>query len=167
MKRLPVLAAMGGAWAAALPAAALAQPAPSMSDGIAGYFDHWFDRVNEAQETQPRWMTPLVTVTPRLEEEVRYDQFWQHLGNGGSLQNYDGGKGLELIPTTTNEVILNLPPFEERQVGRTRASGWADWPFLLVKQRLLSADEQNGNYCPASLTMTGFFESMARWLGGG
>ena len=91
-------------------------------------------------------MTPLATVTPRLEEEVRYDQFWEHLGNGGNLQNYDGGKGLELIPTTTNEVILNLPPYEERQVGRTRVSGFADWPFLLVKQRLLSANEQSGNY---------------------
>jgi hypothetical protein len=108
MNRFLGLVAAGGACIVASPA--LAQSASSVSDGIAGYFDHWFDRVNEAQESQPRWMTPLVTVTPRLEEEVRYDQFWEHLGNGGSLQNYDGGKGLELIPTTTNEVILNLPP---------------------------------------------------------
>ena len=26
------------------------------------------------------------------------------------------------------------------------ATGWNDWPFLTIKQRLLSANEQNGNY---------------------
>ncbi len=74
----------------ALPAlAALAEPAladPPMPVGytaapttnIGNYFAHWFDRVNEAQASQPHWITPLVTVTPRLEEEVRYDQYWQH-----------------------------------------------------------------------------------------
>ncbi len=46
-------------------------PAPVPEGGIAGYFAHWFDRVREAQESQPHWITPLVTVTPRLEQEVR------------------------------------------------------------------------------------------------
>ncbi len=118
----------------------------STQGGVAGYFANWFNRVNQAQASQPHWMTPLVTVTPRLEEEVRYDQFWQHLPNGGSVHNFDGGKGLELIPTTTNEVILGLPAYQERQIGqRPQASGWGDYPFVLVKQRLLSEDERHGN----------------------
>src|SRR5438309_842053 len=29
---------------------------------------------NAAKESQPHWMTPVVTVTPRLEQEFRYDQ---------------------------------------------------------------------------------------------
>ncbi len=58
---------------------------------------------------------------------------------------FDSGKGLELIPTTTNEVLLNLPPYIERRSSKS-ATGWGDWPFLVVKQRLLSANEQNGNY---------------------
>src|SRR5437016_100651 len=29
----------------------------------------WFDRVLTTKAEQPRWMTPLVTVTPRLEQE--------------------------------------------------------------------------------------------------
>ncbi|HEY1941716.1 MAG TPA: hypothetical protein VGH40_06280 [Roseiarcus sp.] len=117
------------------------QPDTSGPDWIA----QWFQRVDAAQASQPHWMTPLVTVTPRLEEEVRYDQSWQTLQNGGSLDNYGGGKGLELIPTTTNEVIIGVPPYEDRQSAKP-ASGFADWPAILIKQRLLSANESHGNY---------------------
>jgi len=54
--------------------------------------------VDATQAEQPHWMTPIATTTPRLEEEFRYDQFFQKLGNGGTQDNFDGGKGLELIP---------------------------------------------------------------------
>ncbi len=110
-----------------------------------GYFNNWFARVREAQASQPHWITPLVTVTPRLEEEVRYDQLAQHLGNGATIDSYGGGKGLELIPTTTNEIILNAPPYLSRSNVKP-AAGLGDAPFFLVKQRLLSANEQQGNY---------------------
>ena len=113
--------------------------------GDSGYFANWFSRVDEAQSSQPHWMTPLITVTPLLMEEVRYDQTTQHLGNGSTVYNYGGGKGLELIPTTTNEIIVNLPPYQVRFHGNP-VSGWGDAPFLLVKQRLLSANEEQGNY---------------------
>ena len=122
------------------------EPAPVVNDdGLAGYFDHWFDRVNEAQASQPHWMTPLVTVTPRLEEEIRYDQFWEHLPNGGSLHNFGSGKGLELIPTTTNEVIIGVPPYIDRQVGSKTTNGWGDGPTILIKQRLFSESAAEGD----------------------
>ncbi len=121
----------------------LASASDDQADG--GYFGDWFARVDEAQSSQPHWVTPLATVTPRLEEEVRYDQFWQRQGNGASLDNYGGGKGLELIPTTTNEVIFNIPPYEERSNVKP-ASGFGDDTVLLIKQRLLSANEASGNY---------------------
>ncbi len=122
------------------------QPAPTVNtDGLSGYFDTWFDRVNEAQASQPHWMTPLVTVTPRLEEEFRYDQFWEHLPNGGSLHNFDTGKGLELIPTTTNEVIIGVPTYIDRQVGSKSTNGWGDGPTILLKQRLFSENAENGD----------------------
>ena len=110
-----------------------------------GFFTDWFSRVEEAQSSQPHWMTPLVTVTPRLEQEVRADVYFERLGNGNTLDSLGNGKGVELIPTTTNEVILNAPTYEDRW-GRKPASSFGDWPFLLVKQRLLSANENNGNY---------------------
>ncbi len=115
--------------------------------GIEGYFANWFNRVNEAQASQPHWMTPLVTVTPRLEEEVRYDQYWETQPTGASLHIYDDNKGVELIPTTTNEVIFTLPAYEEQQLGSNRpVTGWSDYPIFLIKQRLLSENEQHGNY---------------------
>jgi hypothetical protein len=48
------------------------------------FFSMWFGMVSKAQAGQPHWMTPLVTVTPRLEQEDRYDQsiefpIWQRL----------------------------------------------------------------------------------------
>ena len=87
------------------------------------YFDSWFERVSEAQSSQPHWMTALVTVTPRLEEEFRYDRYWEHTGVGGDIDSFDSGKGLEPIPTTTNEVLINLPPYIERSVKSPPRAG--------------------------------------------
>jgi hypothetical protein len=123
-------------------------PAPvpaALGSGISGYFQNWFNRVEQAQASQPHWMTPLVTATPRLEQELRYDQFWEHLGTGANVNTFGSGKGLELIPTTANEVLLNPPAYTERTV-KSPAKGWGDDPFLTIKQRLLSANEQDGNY---------------------
>jgi hypothetical protein len=127
------------------PAPASDPPPPPSNDAASDYFAHWFERVDEAKASQPQWMTPIVTVTPRLEEEFRYDQYWEKLGNGGELTNFDAGKGLELIPTTSNEVILNLPPYIDRKIKKP-AEGFNDWPFLLIKQRFISANQQNGDY---------------------
>lgn len=141
-------AAASAALAAFLAVPAFADQATAdtpAGNAISNYFAHWFDRVNEAQATQPHWMTPLVTVTPRLEEEVRADVYLESLGNGADVTSYGNGKGLELIPTTTNEVILNAPTYIERS-NKNPASGFGDWPFILVKQRLISANEQSGNY---------------------
>lgn len=90
-------------------------------------------------------MTPITTVTPRLEQEFRYDQSEQYLQNGGEINNFGGGKGLELIPTTTNEILINVPNFEQR-LYHEPATGFADGNFVTIKQRLLSANEENGNY---------------------
>jgi hypothetical protein len=57
---------------------------------------------------------------------------------------------LELIPAKTIETIFGLPPYEERS-GKNPAVGFGDWPFLLIKNRFLSANEENGNFC-----LTGF-----------
>lgn len=133
-----------GGNAAELPFPNSSQQDPA-ANPIADYFASWFDRVDAALASQPHWMTPITTVTPRLEEEYRYDQFQQFLGNGAEVNNYFGGKGLELIPTTTNEILVGVPAFEQRTNVKP-ATGFSDWNFLTVKQRLISANEENGNY---------------------
>ncbi|HXZ84349.1 MAG TPA: hypothetical protein VEI82_02560 [Myxococcota bacterium] len=114
------------------------------SSPVADYFASWFDRVAETQAEQPHWITPIVTVTPRLEQEFRYDQIWQSRPHGEVLYSYGGGKGLELIPTEHTEVILGIPAYQTRDHG-SDTDGWADWN-LLLKYRLLAANEESGNY---------------------
>jgi hypothetical protein len=120
-------------------------PDVAVTDPILQYFATWMDRANAAQASQPHWMTPLTTVTPRLEQEYRFDLFQQNLENGGEITNFGGGKGLELIPTTTNEILINVPAYESRRYHEP-ATGFADGNFVTIKQRLLSANEENGNY---------------------
>ena len=108
-----------------------------------GYLADWFNRVDRSQAEQPRWITPLATTTPRLEEEFRYDQLWQRNAEGVATDNYDGGKGLELIPFEKVEVIFNVPPYLEHHSAAK--DGFGDVAFL-VKYRLLSANAEHGNY---------------------
>ncbi|MGD0061618.1 MAG: hypothetical protein ABSD58_19595 [Verrucomicrobiia bacterium] len=133
--------------AVALPRGAAAQdaanPAPPVSSPDEDYFGNWFARVTKIQSEQPHWITPLTTVTPRLEEEVRYDQSWETTDSGYHLTSYGGGKGLELIPIQNVEVILGIPAYQTRNTPGT--DGFADDSFLL-KYRLASANEENGNY---------------------
>jgi hypothetical protein len=129
--------------AIATPVPATAGEWPSI-ERVQDYFSSWFSRVDAIQAEQPHWMTPVVTVTPRLEEEFRYDQFWQSLPHGRAVNNFGAGKGLELIPWQNIEVILGVPPYLSRNKPRG-TDGFGDWSFLL-KYRLLAAPEEQGNY---------------------
>jgi len=108
-----------------------------------GFVAGWQRRASETQAEQPHWVTPLVTVTPRLEQELRYDLAWRKQPDGTTLANYGGSKGLELIPTSRTELIVGVPPYIVH--GNTAHDGFGDMSFLL-KYRLLSANEENGSY---------------------
>ena len=41
--------------------------------------------------------------------------------------------------------MSNLPAYSERG-KKAEASGWGDWPFVVVKERLVSAAPQDGDY---------------------
>jgi hypothetical protein len=125
-------------------AAAVLWIAPASVAAQDGFVANWFERVNRTQAEQPHWVTPLATTTPRLEQEFRYDQLWQVNTKGITTNNYDGGKGLELIPFEKVEVIFNLPPYLAHNNPAVR-DGFGDVGFL-VKYRLLSANEEHGNY---------------------
>jgi hypothetical protein len=106
----------------------------------------WFATSDAAKESQPHWMTPIVTVTPRLEQEFRYDQLSQAKSGGVNMNNYGLNKGLELIPTMNSEIIIGIPGYQvTNQPKGISTQGWAD-ETLLFKYRMLSANEENGNY---------------------
>lgn len=110
------------------------------------FFTHWLDNVSQTQEEQPHWMTPLVTVTPRLEQEYRFDMNHSDKPKGVALDNYGGGKGLEIIPSVNTEIAVGAPAYEEQDVpNKASVSGWSD-ESLLLKYRLLSANEEHGSY---------------------
>jgi hypothetical protein len=121
---------------------------------------NWLGMVSASQAAQPSWMTPLVTVTPRLEQEFRFDFYDQQngtgsQGNGQHLVNYGGpgGTRVELIPAYNWEVILAAPPYVTATGPKGDAEGWGDWPAFLVKYRILSANKDNGDYI-----LTAFFQ---------
>lgn len=63
-----LLAALAPCVTAQAENAALATPGDtsSASAGSNSFLDNWFATSDAAKESQPHWMTPVVTVTPRL-----------------------------------------------------------------------------------------------------
>ena len=105
-------------------------------------------------------MTPLVTVTPRLEQEFRFDFYDQQngtgsQGNGQHIFNHGGpgGPKVEFIPASNVELIVAPPPYETASGPKGDVQGVGDWPAFLVKYRFLSANKENGDYI-----VTGFFQ---------
>jgi len=120
----------------------------------------WLDMVSATQAAQPNWMTPLVTVTPRLEQELRADFYDQQNGTGSQgndqrIVNYGGPGGfrVEFIPAYNIELIVAVPPYETASGPKGEAQGWGDYPLFLAKYRFLSANRDNGDYI-----VTGFFQ---------
>jgi hypothetical protein len=74
---------LAGAAVSLAPSYAHAQNVPMLTKAVPadGYyansyppgapFRSWLDMVSASQAAQPSWMTPLVTATPRLEQEFR------------------------------------------------------------------------------------------------
>ncbi len=106
------------------------------------FLDSWQARATATQNQQPHWVTPLVTVTPRLEQEFRTDFVHDYNNRGYAIWNYGNSKGLELIPERHTELIFNLPPFFARSNGEQ--DGFGDISFLL-KERIYARNEEHGN----------------------
>lgn len=109
----------------------------------------WLAMASRSQAEQPHWATPVATVTPRLEQELRADYVHQLLPEHGSIDNYGNGKGLEIIPSENTELLLNVPPYVKHSRNSDDDS-FGD-TSIVGKYRFLSANEQNGNYI-----LTGF-----------
>ncbi|HEY1434665.1 MAG TPA: hypothetical protein VGG65_04770 [Thermoanaerobaculia bacterium] len=111
----------------------------------AGFLAGYFRMVERAQESQPHWISPLVTTTPRLNERFRYDLGWQSRPGDVDLANYGSGKGVELILLDRVAVTFGIPAYVARTSADRTTTSWADETFL-VKYRFLAANEENGNY---------------------
>jgi hypothetical protein len=110
--------------------------------GQDGFIANWQDRASRTQAEQPHWVTPIVTVTPRLEQEFRTDFVRQITPTHTDTWNYGNSKGLELIPTRHIELIANVPPYIEHNTAAK--DGFGDVAFLM-KYRFFARNEENGN----------------------
>jgi hypothetical protein len=137
-------------------------PFSAHADGMldSGVVHSWIDMVSASQDNQPHWMTPIITTTPRLEQEVRWDFYDQKNGNPpqGNGQRFvnEGGPGgprIEFIPTYNTQITLGAPPVISATGPRGTQTSPGDWPAFLAKYRFMSANEEHGNYI-----VTGFFQ---------
>ena len=122
------------------------------SVGDQGLWSQWRSMVARTRGQQPDWMTPLVTIPPLLTQSFHYDLLFQELPGGSRLNNYGGGKGLEVIPNENMEVVLAVPPYLQR-TGPKSANGFGNWPAVLTKYRFVSANREQGDYA-----VTGFLQ---------
>jgi hypothetical protein len=106
------------------------------------WWTRYEERVTATQSEQPHWITPLVTVTPRLEQEFRTDFVHQYNPAARAVWIYDNSKGLEIIPFSRVELLFNLPPFFARSNGES--DGFGDVSFN-SKFRIFSRNEESGN----------------------
>lgn len=104
----------------------------------------WLDRVSGTQAEQPHWITPVATVTPRLEQEIRYDFVHQVGSDGFSTTNIGGGKGLEVIPQRNIELLVNIPPYLAHENPKS-IDGFGDMSFVM-KYRIAAGNEEHGSY---------------------
>ena len=121
-----------------------AMPAPAQTVAASDNFIARYQaRVTATQSAQPHWVTPLVTVTPRLEQEFRTDFVRQTNAKREDTWNLGNSKGLEIIPFRRIELLFNVPPFFDRDTGAR--DGFGDVSFN-SKLRILSRNEEHGNY---------------------
>jgi hypothetical protein len=129
---------------------ALSGPADARADDgvVSSFVSAWARRAENARATQPAWSSPLVTTTGLLEQRLRFDFSEQHAGNGANTSVIDGGRGLDLIVSDSNEIQIAAPPYDVRTTptGKGALSGFGDWTFLRLEQRLASSPASGGNY---------------------
>jgi hypothetical protein len=107
-----------------------------------GFIESWQARATATQNAQPHWVTPLVTVTPRLEQEFRTDFVREYTPTHTETWIYGNGKGLELIPARHIELLFNVPPYTQH--NSAARDGFGDTTFLL-KYRIFARNEEHGN----------------------
>jgi hypothetical protein len=108
------------------------------------FFARWEARGSATQAQQPAWTPPLVTTFVPLIQVYRGD-FTRQIGSTHlTTWNYDGSKGLNLIPWANTELDFDLPPLLTHS-SPTAVDGAGDASFL-GKYRILTGNARHGNY---------------------
>lgn len=109
-----------------------------------GFIGAWQNRVKITSSKQPGWAVPVFTPSSGLVQLVRFDATQQYTPTHTTTWNMDGGKGFDFIPWYRTELDFNLPPFIAHNT-KSAIDGPGDFS-LLLKYRLLAANESKGSY---------------------
>jgi hypothetical protein len=104
----------------------------------------WLDIADQAQATQPDWLSPLATISGRLKQEFRYDIWDQPSAGGARTYQFGGNKGLEFITSSRTQLLLGVPTYT--LVSPNGPPGGFDDLPLMLKFRIASAELTEGNY---------------------
>jgi hypothetical protein len=138
----------------AFPAHAQTDAASKPAQGIASFLEHWDERALHAQLDQPNWMTPVITSTSRLKQEIRYDVPWQRNPDGTTTENYGGSKGSTTIPIDRIEVSINFPPYLAHN-GPKVQDGFGDFS-IFTKFHILARNREKGDYALTAFLAVSF-----------
>lgn len=118
------------------------------SNAFSDFLSDWDATASAARAAQPDWTSPIATSTGILEQRFRFDLSDQHAGNSADTVVLDGGKGLDLIVSNSEEVQVALAPYDIRSAHspKNAHAGFGDWAFLRLKQRLLSSPADQDDY---------------------
>lgn len=109
-----------------------------------GFATNWEKRVKVTLSKQPGWAVPVFTPSSGLVQLIRFDAVRQYTPTHTTTWNVDGGKGFDFIPWYRTELDVNLPPLILHS-AKAANDGAGDLS-LLLKYRLLAANESKGNY---------------------
>jgi hypothetical protein len=79
------------------------------SNAVSDFIAAWQARAAQVRANQPAWSSPMITTTGMFEQRFRFDASEQHAGNGADTTVLDGGRGLDLIVSNSNEIPDESP----------------------------------------------------------
>jgi hypothetical protein len=129
--------------AAAVIALLAAVPARARAQDDGGFIASWLARVELIKRDQPTFITPMFSTTGRLVQAWRSDFAWRTTPDGGMTAFYGNGKGLDMVPFSPVQFVINVPAYAAHREPAAR-DGYGDWP-LSVKYRLVSHGPNDGN----------------------
>jgi hypothetical protein len=125
-------------------AAGESNPSPQEECQKDSFYRSWRRMTEQADASQPDWLSPLATTSGRIKDEFRYDMWRQSTPTGSTISTFGGGKGLEFIAAPRVQLLLGVPSYIDHSVA-SPPDRFGDLP-LMLKFRIASANKSGGNH---------------------
>jgi hypothetical protein len=117
---------------------------PGVARAQDGFWASWGKQVDQALDSQPKWVSPVATSSGAISQRLRTDFVRQITPSGTTTWSYGGGKGVNVIPWHKVEIGLNLPAYIQHNTPAAE-DGFGDFA-INVKYRIAAGNAEHGNY---------------------